>query len=202
MRGVTLGVLGLFCGAAPSVHGQVVVRLDAGAVWTSDLAQDVIVTPITVAPAVAPAVGIWIGTPLADAYQVGIRIHWAHSNVVRRELDAEFAVLPLAVWTGTMTLERRLNAWVAVEAAVGAIKYAPGSDDRRATLFQDNAPLVATVGLGARARRAVSSRWAVGAYLTYDGHQFVTQALRAGGVTGARTVHRVSGGVSVYWSVG
>ncbi|MDH3291717.1 MAG: hypothetical protein OEO20_03640 [Gemmatimonadota bacterium] len=200
MRGFTLTFLGLLCGAAPTARGQVLVGLDVGGMWTSDLAQDVIVNAISVAPALAPTIAVAVGTPISDVYSVGIRVRWAHSDVTRHELDADFTVLPLTVWTGTVTLERTLTNWGTVEGAVGAIKYAPGSDDRSATLFQDDAPLAATVGLGARARRPISPRWTLGAYLAYDVHQFVTQALRAGGAVGARTVHRVSGGISVYWS--
>jgi len=200
VKGVTLTFLGLLCGTAPTARGQVLVGLDMGGTWTSDLAQDVIVNAITVAPAVAPTIAVALGTPISDVYSVGIRVRWTHSDVTRHELNTDFTVLPLTVWTGMVTLERRLTDWGTVEGAVGAIKYAPGSDGRSATLFQDDAPLAATVGLGARARRPVSHRWALGAYLAYDAHQFVTQALRAGGAGGARTVHRVSGGISVYWS--
>lgn len=175
----------------PAAHGQFTAEIQAGAAWSSSLVEDSIVNAITLAPQLAPTVAIAVGAQLGERYGIAGRVRWARSNLQRRELGEASTVLPLTVWIGTAVLQRTMWRRVSAELQFGAIKYAPaGNTD--GTVFQDDAPLVATVGAGLRAEHPIGERLAVGIHVGYDLHQFDTQSLRSSGFTSARLVHRLA----------
>jgi hypothetical protein len=87
---------------------------------------------------------------------------------------------------------------VSAELAFGAIKYDPdGNTD--GTVFQDDAPLVATLGLGVRADRPIGEQLTLGVHVGYELHQFDTRSLRSAGFTSGRLAHRVSVSAALRW---
>jgi hypothetical protein len=170
---------------------QMFVELKGGALLGTPLVRDSIVQAFTIVPSIAPTVAVAAGTQLSDLYSLALSVRWARSDLVRREAGQTTAVLPLTVWSGSIALRRQVTQWATVEAEVGGIKYATGGM-RDGTLFQDDAPLLPAVGVSARADRGIGSGWTLGIETHYDFHRFTTQALRAGGLTGHRSVHRVA----------
>ena len=190
---IGLGVL-----AAP-LQAQVAADAYAGAVWSSPLVKDEIVAPLTVAPQIAPSLAVGASLPLDPRYRLGLRVGWARNDLVRTELDETTAILPLTVWSGAVVLERLLARQVSAEARIGALKYAPGGN-ADGTIFQDDAPFAPLLGLGVRAWHPLSERLLVGLHVAYDFHRFDTQALKSGGFTSARSVHRVTVSATLRWS--
>ena len=186
-------------GMGTPARAQVAVDLLAGVVWSSPLARDEIVAPLTVAPQIAPSLALGVSMPLDARYRLGLRAGWARSQLVRREADETTAILPLNVWTGALVVERSVARMATAEARIGGMKYAPGGD-AGGTIFQDDAPFTAVIGLGIRAYRPVGDRFLIGVHVGYDFHRFETQALKSGGFTSGRTVHRVSVSAHVRWS--
>ncbi len=184
--------------AAPA-RAQVTAEVLVGAAWSSPLVEDVIVNAITLQPQIAPGLTASVGTWLNARYHVGGRIRWARSDLKRHELGERTSVLPLTVWTGTIVFERKMWRSVAAEVWFGGIKYAAGGD-ADGTVFQDGSSLMATLGLGVRADRAITDRLTIGIHVGYDAHQFDTQTLRTAGFTGGRIVHRVAVSASLRWS--
>jgi hypothetical protein len=171
----------------------------AGVVWSSPLVRDEIVAPLTVAPQIAPSVSLGASLPLDARDRLGIRFGWARSDLVRTEQDETTAILPLTVWSGSVVLERLLSRQVAGEARLGGLKYAPGGD-ANGTIFQDDAPFAPLLGLGVRAWQPIGGRVVIGLQLAYDFHRFETQALKSGGFTSARSVHRLAVNATLRWS--
>lgn len=188
----------LLAAVTTAAGAQVFAEVQAGAAWSSPLVEDSIVNAITLAPQIAPVLGVAVGTQLGERYSIAGRVRWARSNLTRRELGASSTVLPLTVWSGTVVFRRTVWRRVAAELQFGAIKYAP-SGDTDGTVFQDDAPLVATLGLGVRADRPISERLSVGLHVGYDVHQFDTQSLRSAGFTSGRLVHRVAVSATLRW---
>ena len=192
-------VLAALAGLGSPAGAQIAVDAMAGVVWSSPLVRDEIVAPLTVAPQIAPSVGLGALMPLDSRFRLGVRAGWSRSQLVRREADVTTAILPLDVWTGALVVERQLMSLVTAEARLGGIKYAPAGD-ADGTIFQDDSPFAAMIGLGFRASRPVGTRLLVGLHVGYDIHQFETQALRSAGFTFARTVHRFFVSAHLRWS--
>ena len=197
MRHAIACAIVLLASVPGSGAAQVFLEAQGGALVGSNLVRDSIVQGVTVRPQPAPTFALRIGSHLSDTYAAALSLRWARSNLIRRELDQAETIMGLTVWSGSLALRRQLAPWASVEASVGGIKYAPGSAERDGTIFQDDAPLLPTVGVGARIERRLGSRWRVGLDAAYDFHRFTTQALRATGLGQHRSVHRVAAAVIV-----
>ncbi len=178
-------------------RAQLTVELGAGAVTSTKLARDSIVEAFSVGPAVAPVLDLAVETVLNPRYRLAVTVQWARSDLERRATGPDARVLSLTVWSGGLALRRRIVGGATVEATMGVIKYAASAAERAATLFRDDAPLLPTVGLGARVERGLGSRLTLGLRAGYALHRFSTQALRSDGFNGDRTVHRLSLSVSL-----
>ena len=184
--------------AAPGARAQVSAELQAGAAASGILVEDVVVNVITLQPAVGPSIGLGVRSDFSGPFHAAARLHWSRSNLEREELDVRTSVLPLTVWTGTVALGVRVTPLLQAEARFGALKYAPGGETD-GTIFQDEKPLVAMLGVGAVLDTRIGARWSLGLHGAIDFHQFETLTLRTAGFLGARTVHRITVGASVRW---
>jgi hypothetical protein len=187
MRFAAIGLVAL---TAPA-SAQVTLEARAGAQFSSILVRDVINQEITVGAKPAPSVVLAVGSRLSEQWHLNLGVRWSRSDLMRREAEQEFTILPLTVWTGTLALRRPLNGWAAIEGTVGGIKYSPGGD-LDGTFFQDNAPLLPVAGLSARVEKELGQRWGTGLEVAYDFHRFTTQALREAGIDEHRSVHRLA----------
>ncbi|NIN13430.1 MAG: hypothetical protein GTN62_11350 [Gemmatimonadales bacterium] len=193
-----LVALQLIATALPTnARGQIFLELRGGAMLSSALVRDSIVEAFTVRPAVAPTIDLAVGTVLNEQYRLAVAVRWARSDLKRSTDGGNIPIIPLTAWTGSVALRRRLSSWASAQGTIGAVKYAPAGTGRNATLFRDNAPLLPIVGLGARIEHRISPRLVVGLDAAYDFHRFSTLALRAEGITGDRSVHRFSLGITL-----
>jgi hypothetical protein len=191
--------LGLAAAQPVPAHAQVFVELGAGATWSSNLVRDTIIDGFTVQPTLAPTLGLSAGTVLSPQYEIAVDLGWARSNLRLSDDQGSRNIIPLTVWSGAVALRWRVKPWAVARARIGAVKYRPAAEGRDATLFRDDQPLEAAVGLGTRFEYTVGRRWTLGLDVGWDVHRFMTQALSAEGFeTGL--VHRVSVAATVRWS--
>jgi len=198
MKAPTVAALAALATAAPC-SAQVIAEFRAGADWSSVLVTDVIVEEFTVQPAIAPSLGLAVGTPLGPKYEVALDVRWARSDLKTKQADSSRTIIPLTVWSGFVVLRWRLQQRWLVQAGVGAVKYDPSEDGRESTMFRDDQPLRATVGLAIRGEYPVSRSLRVGIDLGWSAHGFTTQALREEGFD-TRIAHRVSLAAVLRWS--
>lgn len=190
-RSITLASL-LLASLPATGTAQIFAEAQGGVLFGSNLVRDSIVQDLTVGPQPAPTFALRVGSELTNLFAVALSLRWARSDLVRRELDQTTSIIPLTVWSASLAVRRHLTPWASVEGSFGGIKYAPSSDTREGTIFQDDAPLVPAAGVAARIERRVGLRWRVGLEAAYDFHRFTTQALRATGLGQHRSVHRVA----------
>ncbi len=198
MKATTVAALAALATAAPG-NAQVIAEFRAGADWSSVLVTDVIAEEFTVQPAIAPSLGLAVGTPLGPKYEVALDVRWARSDLKMKQADSSRTIIPLTVWSGFVVLRWRLQQRWLVQAGVGAVKYDPSEDGRESTMFRDDQPLRAAVGLAARGEYPVSRSLRVGIDLGWSVHGFTTQALREEGFD-TRIAHRVSLAAVLRWS--
>jgi len=173
--------------AAPA---QVAIGARVGVQLTSALVRDSVVEPITVQVKPAPVFGLALDAPLGGPYMVVAGVALSRSDVVAHSASGDVTLTGLTVWHPTLAVRRSVRPWIGVEARVGAIVYAPSR--RTANLFQDGAPVDATLGAGVQVERRLGSGFAAGLSLQYDATRFTTKTLQAQGFVGATVVHRVA----------
>jgi hypothetical protein len=176
---------------APTWAGaQVAISARAGLQLTSALVHDSVVEPITVQVRPAPVFALSIEGPLSRPFIVVAGVAVSRSNVVAHAPSGDVLLTGLTVWHPTLAMRRPILPWLGAEARVGAVIYAPSK--RAANLFQDGAPVDATLGAGVQVERDLGAALAVGLSLQYDATRFTTKTLQAHGFVGATVVHRVS----------
>ncbi len=185
--------------AAAPCRAQVLAEFRIGADWSSVLVSDLIVDEFTAQPAIAPSLGLALGTPLGPKYEVALDVRWARSDLKMKQADSSRTIIPLTVWTGFITLRWRLHGHALVQAGIGALKYDPSEEGRESTMFRDDQPLRPAVALGARAEYPLSGSLRVGLDLGWSMHGFSTQALSEEGFE-TRIAHRVSLAAVLRWS--
>lgn len=176
---------------APSVlPAQVTFGARLGAVWSSNLARDSIVTTVTTRPNIAPLIGLRVELPIYNTYRLAAEVAASHSTLVGRSSDGNASVTGLTVLSPTLAFRVPANPWLAGEARVGAALYT--ASRKTGTLFSAGVPIEPTLGLGIAADRPLGRSWVVAVALQYDVHKFTTTALRAHGFVDASVVHRVA----------
>ncbi len=166
----------------------------AGLVTSSDLVEDVIVTPITVAPNTAPMLAFSLEFGVGRGFRFGGEIAYSRSDL-ETEMDGQNVTLTsLRVWSPAVKLRRELVKGLSVWGTAGAIIYDPEDDTG---IFALNNPTEAKAGLGVTLERNLLSHilWTFDA--TWDVHRFSTDVLRAQGFNGKRTVHRFGLGIGI-----
>ena len=182
-----------------AAHAQVFAEFGAGATWSSILVRDTIVDGFTAQPAIAPTLGIAVGTPLGPKYEVAVGLAWARSDLQQKQTEGSRDIIPLTVWTGTLDLRWRFRSWASAQASIGAVKYSAADEGRQATLFRNDQPLEPTVGLGVRVDHPLGRNFLVALDLEWGLHRFRTQAMSEAGF-GSRMVNRVFLGATLRWS--
>jgi hypothetical protein len=152
--------------------------------------RDSIVESIAVRVRPAAVVGLSVEAPLGPPYVVVVGLAVSHSSVVAHAASGDVTLTGLTVWHPTLAVRRPVEPWLAVEARVGAIIYAPG--ERTANLFQDGAPVDATLGAGVQVEHRLGAGLTAGLALHYDATRFTTTTLQAQGFSGATVVHRIA----------
>jgi hypothetical protein len=162
----------------------VAIGARVGVQFTTPLVHDSVVEPITVRVKPAPVLGLWVDAPLGQSYLIVAGVALSRSDVVAHAASGDVTLTGLTIWHPTLAVRRPIMPWLGVEARVGAIIYAPST--RTANLFQDGAPMDATLGAGVQVERRLGTGFAAGLSLQYDATRFTTKTLQA------TVVHRVA----------
>ncbi len=176
---------------SPAVlRAQITVGLRVGAVASTNLARDSIVTTVTARQNIAPLVGLRVEVPLRGAYRLAGEVGVSRSNLMSRSDANATVVTGLMIWHPTIAVRVPATPWLTGEARLGAIMYAPSR--KTGTLFSAGAPIKPSLGLGIAAARPLGRSWALALVLQYDVHKFGTAALRAHGFRDQSVVHRIA----------
>ena len=187
----------LLCGLPPSAaRAQVSVGVGLGVVGSSNLVRDSIVEVVSVRPQAAPQIGLRIETPLGGRYRVAGELSVSHSSLMARGEATSTKITGLTLWAPAVVLQAAVTPWLAGEARLGALIYAPSETE--STLFSDGAPVTPVLGLGITAARALGDRLTGTLQLRYDLHRFTTNALKSRGFTGETVVHRIALGITLF----
>jgi hypothetical protein len=173
-----------------ALNAQVTVGLRVGAVASTNLARDSIVTTMTARQNLAPLVALRLELPFRGASRLAGEVGVSRSNLMSRSDANATVVTGLTIWHPTIAVRVPATPWLSGEARLGAIMYAPGQ--KTGTLFSAGAPIKPSLGLGIAAARPVGPSWGLALVLQYDVHKFGTAALRAHGFREQSVVHRIA----------
>lgn len=171
------------------VPAQVTFGARIGALWSSNLVRDSIVTTVTARPRIAPVVALRVELPLRNRYRIAGELAASHSSLMSHSPDGDTPVTGLTVFAPALAVRVPATPWLTGEVRLGAVLYAPSG--RTGTLFSAGAPIKPTLGLGLSADRPLGRSWVLAIALQYDVHKFGTAALRAQGFVDESVVHRV-----------
>lgn len=172
------------------LSGQVQWTAQVGAAWSSPLVSDAIVSPVDLAPNVAPALLLGASIPSdAKGRRVGLEALLTSGSFVARENGGSTDLGTLRTATVTLAVTGPLVPSLRWRAALGFISYLPAD---RTGIFQDGAPTRVLGGLGIEYRRAWKPGWTLVGSLRWDFHRFTTPHLQSQGFTGAQDVHRIT----------
>lgn len=183
----------LAAGAPASAAAQIELGVRLGMIGSSDLVRDSIVQAISVRPQTGPTGALRVGIAVHERLRVVGDVGLSRSNLDSRTDTAKTVITALSVWTPSVGLGMRLTPWLAAEATVGAVIYAPSV--RTGTLFSEGAPVEPALGVALMVERGLGGRFVGAVHARYDVHRFSTAALEARGFDGKTVVHRV--GISV-----
>jgi hypothetical protein len=173
-----------------ALHAQISVGLRVGAVASTNLARDSIVTTVTARQNVAPLVALRVELPFRGTVRLAGEVGVSRSNVMSRSAANATVVTGLTIWHPTIAVRVPATSWLTGEARLGALMYAPGQ--KTGTLFSAGAPIKPSLGLGVAAARPLGRSWGLAVVLQYDVHKFGTAALRAHGFREQSVVHRLA----------
>jgi hypothetical protein len=191
----TVAIVAAVCALTSPAVAQLRVGIQAGVTATSALLHDSIVQPITVQPGLAPSFAFTLETALDSTWSFSLGLGTAWSSLSQQSAGASQQVVPLTVWTPTVSLARTIRGPVVARASIGAIVYDP--DHSAGNLFSQGSPRDPLVGVAVDFRQTRSGGMRYAVELGYDAHQFTTSALRSDGFSGAQLVHRITLSVSI-----
>jgi len=173
---------------APPAVAQTRVGARVGLALSSVLVRDSITQPLAARSNLAPAIGFWFDNRLGSTYRLDLGLTMAWSRLRQRGPNGAREIVPLTLWSPTLSLSRTVIPGVTARATVGAMIYDP--DRTRATLFSKGSPVLPLVGAGITVERPLKDGLLLTADLGYDLHRFTTTTLRNQGFVGERLVHR------------
>jgi hypothetical protein len=180
----------LLTGAAPGLRAQTEYYARAGAVGTSNLLHDVIVTEVTLRQSIAPMIALGGSLPIgARGYRANLEATLASGKFHRRQDGSSANVGTLRTATLMLGLEGPIRRDVRWRAGLGVIQYWPADDEG---IFLSGGTRRFLVGAGADYRRPVLAKWDLMTSLRYDFHRFRTGTLETRGFSQTQGVSRVS----------
>ena len=185
------------CLAAP-LEGQIALTVSAGVRYSTVLVSDVLVTPLTVRPALAPALTVSAALPLDPPWNVAAVLDVSTSEVQREdEGGGPVPITHLTTAALGVGLGRSLKTWLSGSIRFGVLKYFPSED---VGLFQNGGPFFPFAQAALDVVPPVVSRFGLGFEVRADVHKFITDALRVEGFSDSRVVERLALGVT--WTPG
>jgi hypothetical protein len=179
--------------AALAAQVQWTARL--GAVASTKIVSDAIVSPLAITPSVAPVLLLGGSIPMdAKGRRFDLELAVASGSYSSKENGATTDLGTLRTATLTTGAEGLVAPRLRWRVALGFIKYLPAE---QTGIFQDGAPMRVAGGFGLQYRRAWRPGWDLSAALRWDYHRFTTAHLQAQGYTGSEDVHRITLAIGV-----
>ena len=180
----------LLSGAAPGLSAQTEYYFRAGAVGTSDLMRDVIVTELTVHQSIAPMIVLGGSLPIgARGYRTNLEATLASGQFHSSQDGSNTSLGTLRTATLMLGLEGPISHDLRWRAGLGAIQYWPAENEG---IFLSGGTTRFLAGAGADYRWPVLAKWDLMTSLRYDFHHFTTGTLETRGFSQTQSVSRVS----------
>ena len=179
----------LLAAGAGALHAQTDYYARAGAVWTSTLVRDVLVSEVTVQQSIAPMVALGASMPISPGYRAAIEATVASGGFSAEQDGVETDLGTLRTASVLLGLEGPIWRTVRWRVGLGGLFYWP-SEDRG--IFLQGGPVRFLAGAGADWRRPVLPSWDLMVSARYDLHRFTTDELETRGFSQAQGVSRVS----------
>ena len=179
----------LLAAGAGALHAQTDYYARAGAVWTSTLVRDVLVSEVTVQQSIAPMVALGASMPISPGYRAALEATVASGGFSAEQDGVETDLGTLRTASVLLGLEGPIWRTVRWRVGLGGLFYWP-SEDRG--IFLQGGPVRFLAGAGADWRRPVLPSWDLMVSARYDLHRFTTDELETRGFSQAQGVSRVS----------
>ena len=175
---------------APGLHAQTEYYARVGAVGTTNLLHDVLVTELTVRQSIAPMIALGGSLPIGPrGYRANLEATLASGKFHRSQQGSSANIGTLRTATLILGLEGPVWRQVRWRAGLGVIQYWPTDDEG---IFQTGGTARFLAGAGADYRRPVLPKWDLMTSLRYDFHRFKTATLESRGFSQSQGVSRVS----------
>ena len=179
----------LLAAGTGALHAQTDYYARAGAMWSSTLVRDVLVTEVTVQQSIVPMVALGASMPISPGYRAALEATVSSGGYSAEQDGAETDLGTLRTASVLLGLEGPIWRMVRWRVGLGGLYYWP-SEDRG--IFLQGGPLRFLAGAGADWRSPVMSSWDLIVSARYDVHQFTTDELDRRGFSQSQGVSRVS----------
>jgi hypothetical protein len=179
----------LLAAGTGALHAQTDYYARAGAMWSSVLVRDVLVTEVTIQQSIVPMVALGAALPIAPGYRAGIEATLTSGGLSAEQDGAEAELGTLRTASVLLGLEGPIWRTIRWRVGLGGLLYWP-SEDRG--IFLQGGPVRFLAGAGADWRRPVMPSWDLMISARYDVHRFTTDELERRGFSQAQGVSRAS----------
>ncbi len=179
----------LLAAGTGALHAQTDYYARAGAMWSSILVRDVLVTEVTIQQSIAPMVALGASLPIAPSYRAGIEAALTSGGFSAEQDGADTDLGTLRTASVLLGLEGPVWRMIRWRVGLGGLFYWP-SEDRG--VFLQGGPVRFLAGAGADWRSPVMPNWDLMISARYDLHRFTTDELERRGFSQAQGVSRVS----------
>jgi hypothetical protein len=179
----------LLAAGAGALEAQTDYYARAGAMWSSTLLRDVLVTEVTVEQSIVPMVALGASLPISPGYRAGLEATLTSGGLSAEQDGGETDLGTLRTASLLLGLDGPIWRAVRWRVGIGGLLYWP-SEDRG--IFLQGAPVRLLAGAGADWRSPVMSSWDLMISARYDVHRFTTDELERRGFSNAQGVSRVS----------
>lgn len=174
---------------ATALSAQTDYYLRVGAVGSSNMLRDGIVSEITVRQSIAPLLVLGGSLPLSRGYRAGLEGSVSSGGFHSTEAGLETDLGTLRTASLQLDLSGPVSGQFRWWIGLGGLFYLP-KDDQGIFLQGGTTRLLA--GVGADFRRPVLARWDLMASARYDFHRFTTEELKTRGFGQSQGISRVS----------
>ena len=179
----------LLAAGAGALEAQTDYYARAGAMWSSTLLRDVLVTEVTVEQSIVPMVALGASLPISPGYRAGLEATLTSGGLSAEQDGGETDLGTLRTASVLLGLDGPIWRAVRWRVGIGGLFYWP-SEDRG--IFLQGGPVRLLAGAGADWRSPVMSSWDLMISARYDVHRFTTDELERRGFSNAQGVSRVS----------
>ena len=184
-----LVMAGLSVSSTLGLSAQASLRVSAGARYSTSLVRDSLVVPVTLRPAIAPAVALGVRDGMKGPWSFDGALEFSRATLDRRESGSSTGIGSVSIIALTLGLRREVATDFAGKLAVGGLVYRGGGTG---VFSNGNGGVFPLVSLGASYAPKIGSSRGLELGLQYDLHRFITPALRTVGFNKARPVHRLA----------